>query len=129
MTRGVLAVLVFLAAAACGGIERPKRTPGLLVLLDSPDPSERAWAVFELTRRRAPEAVPGLIRRLRDEDGGIRLYADRGLRELTGEDLGFRASAPDDEREAAVRRWETWWAARDASAVGDVVGDEGASSP
>lgn len=111
MTRLAWIVPVTLVVlAACGGLERPRQTPALLAALDSADPSERAWAVSELSRRKPPEALPGLVARLRDEDGGIRLIAGAALRDWTGQDLGFRPFESAGEREAAVIRWEEWLA-------------------
>ncbi len=106
--RASIVGLLLALLVACGGIVRPTETPALVALLDSADPSERAWAISELTKRRAPEAIPGLIRRLRDEDGGIRLYAVQGLRVMSGEKFGYRPSASAAERELAVARWEAW---------------------
>ena len=111
---GPIAILLGLVMlAACGGITRPRETVDLLPLLESPDPSERAWAVSELCRQRSPQGLEGVVARLRDEDGGIRVMALGGLREWTGEDHGYRPFAPESEREAAVRRWESWLETRD----------------
>jgi HEAT repeat protein len=106
--RALLLLVLALAGAACTTVKRPEETEGLLLELESTDPSARAWAVAELARRGEMRALPGLVRRLRDEDGGIRLMSAAALRDLTGEEHGFRAFGPIGEREAAVRRWEAW---------------------
>jgi HEAT repeat protein len=111
--RGTTSVLLLALLAACGGNPRPRDVDSLLLQLESDDPAERAWAVSELGRREEPTAVPGLVARLRDSDGGIRMMSAATLREMTGQAFGFRAYAAAEEREAAVRRWETWLAARE----------------
>ncbi len=101
-------LLALLTLIGCGGAPRPRETPDLLLYLESPDPSDRAWAVSEICRNRDPAGLPGIVASLRDEDGGIRMMASGGLREWTGQNHGYRPFAPEAEREAAVRRWESW---------------------
>ncbi len=105
----VLAVLIALPPlCGCGGAPRPRETPDLLAYLESPVPSERAWAVSEICRTRDASGLPAMVEMLRDEDGGIRVMASGGLREWTGQDHGYRPFAPEAEREAAIKRWEAW---------------------
>ncbi len=110
-TLGLLGLVV-----ACGGVPRPTEVPDLMPLLESPDPAERAWAVSQLCRKQPDEALGGVVARLRDEDGGIRLMTVAGLREWTGEEFGYLPFAPEGEREAAVNRWESWLAPRSGGA-------------
>jgi HEAT repeat protein len=117
LVRGSILIAVVALAAACGRLERHLDTPALIAHLDSADPSERARAVSELARRATPLAIPGLVARLRDEDGGIRLMASAALHELTSEDLGYRSFDPEPVREKAVVRWEAWLEKRDGGST------------
>ena len=61
--------------------------------------------------------VPIVIEALRIQGKGtadreaqqIREVANTKLCEWTQQQFGFRAGSPPEEREVAVRRWETWW--------------------
>ena len=61
--------------------------------------------------------VPIVIEALRIQGKGasdrpaqeIREVANTKLCEWTGQQFGFRAAAPAEEREVAIRRWEAWW--------------------
>ena len=57
-------------------------------------------------------AVPALIDRLRDPDEVVQLSANASLKRRTGQDFGFRPWAETGEREASIRRWESWWRGR-----------------
>ena len=49
-----------------------------------------------------------LVKRLYDEDAAMRLSAIRALKDITGEDMGYRHYEPEVERVAAIKRWEDW---------------------
>jgi len=55
-------------------------------------------------------AIPTLIAALRDGNAYNRYKAFRVLSEQTHQDLGYEYQAPVEERLAAVRRWESWYA-------------------
>ena len=60
------------------------------------------------------EMVPQLITGLRDERLVTRALCIQALYEATHERQGYDARADATEREFAVRKWEQWWAARQA---------------
>jgi hypothetical protein len=60
------------------------------------------------------QMVPELITGLRDERLVTRALCIQALYEATHERQGFDARAEVAEREVAVRKWEQWWAARQA---------------
>ena len=82
--------------------------------LTDPLPIKRARAVG--LGEGLPElvAVPALIDRLEDPDPVVRLSAHEGLRRRTGRDFGFLPWAEPADRQQAVARWRSWWAARQA---------------
>ena len=55
-------------------------------------------------------AVPTLIKGLRNEELYVRALALRTLADATGRRHDYDARAPEAEREAAIARWEAWWA-------------------
>lgn len=75
--------------------------------------------------------VPALIPMLDDGDPSVRLAAGKALKDLTGHDSGYRASAPPEERRRQVEEWRTYWARRPGAAAGDAPLDKapGADAP
>ncbi|MBN1419039.1 MAG: DUF2007 domain-containing protein [Planctomycetes bacterium] len=61
-------------------------------------------AVLEYLRTIDPDAI--LVGLLRDPDAGVREAAIESLFATHGDDCGYEPDAPEEEREAAVRRWE-----------------------
>lgn len=53
-------------------------------------------------------AIPQLITDLQSDDAAVRLYAIHALKKLTGQTLGYRYYDTDDNRAAAVQRWQQW---------------------
>ena len=51
-----------------------------------------------------------LIRALDDPRLPVRQAAAGSLRRITGEDLGYWAHEDQQKRQAAIQRWNTWWA-------------------
>ena len=78
---------------ACGAESDPKRRRNLAELLEKL-PSCR------------PEAL--LVGLLSDAEREVREAAVESLFSLTGDDFGYEPDAPQEERRAAVRRWESW---------------------
>jgi hypothetical protein len=52
---------------------------------------------------------------LDDEDPGVRVLAGATLRDLTGHDTGYDASAPASGRREQVLAWRAWWQTRPAA--------------
>ena len=63
------------------------------------------------TRQRAGDAavVGDLIALLDDEDFAIRQMSGNRLSRLTGQDLGYKAAAPVDQRGPSVKKAQEWW--------------------
>lgn len=55
-----------------------------------------------------PGAVRPLIETLDDPDPGIRMLAIATLAQITGETMGYDATAPEGARDAAIQRWVAW---------------------
>jgi hypothetical protein len=73
--------------------------------LEDEDPTVRALAALVVGRTGSKTCVPLLVPLLEDADVEVREEAIEALYTLTGDDLGFEAEAPEDERAAAVARW------------------------
>ena len=54
--------------------------------------------------------VPILIDALSLSDPTIRAAAAHKLREYTKQTFGYRPNAPEEQREAAIKKWRDWWA-------------------
>ena len=63
------------------------------------------------TRQRAGDAavVGDLIALLDDEDFAIRQISGNGLLRLTGQDFGYKAAAPADQRRLSAKNAQEWW--------------------
>lgn len=81
------------------------------------DPAERGTDL-NLERSRALvrlgdwNALPDLIRGLRDERSYTRSLCFQTLRDITRQHFDYDPRGNAESREAAVRRWEDWWLAR-----------------
>lgn len=88
------------AVAAVSGCQQ-RGWPGLR----SSNPLERSETIVKIAESRDTEAIPALIDRLEDDDRAVRMYAAIALRELVGEDFGYRFYDQPADRAAAVARW------------------------
>jgi len=70
---------------------------------------ERMQGVMTVGEERNWRALPQVIERLEDDDESVRLMSARVLQEMTGEDFGYKAYAPEHERREAANRWRNWW--------------------
>ena len=86
---------------------------------DAPDPASRTYALVNLVREyRGPEAIKSgtppanqlkpVVAMLLSSDPMERFMAIEALRDLTGEDLGYDASAPLPVRAMGAERWRAW---------------------
>jgi hypothetical protein len=95
-------------------IERRDRTSDhvrrALVTLTAQDfgTSERKWKKWWDVARRH-HRIEWLIDGLDHKADAIRENAISALRRLTGEYFGYHHDLPKKEREAAAKRWSTWW--------------------
>ena len=93
-----------LTALAVGGCTAPR---GPLVVTD-PDPSVKIPAIKKAVRKKDRNAVKQLVTDLDSDDPAVRFYAINGLHKITGLRLGYDYYADEEERQAAVRRWQEW---------------------
>ena len=105
------------AAAAYGCALRSHPSGGLYQRLQSGQDKEVAQAAVEAGAARDRQAVPYLIEALENDAADIRIFAITSLRQITGEDFGFRPWASSGQRAAAVERWRQWWAGASATAA------------
>lgn len=53
-------------------------------------------------------AVRPLIEALDDPDPGLRMLAIAALERITGQTMGYDATAPESARDEAIREWVRW---------------------
>ena len=110
-------------AACLGGCSLPPRDASF----DSGDPAGRLDALRAAAARGDRDAAPGLIGMLDSEDPGLRMLASASLKQLTGKDFGYDATAPEPDRRQAADRWQAWWEAEGRS--GGVAEPSGPGTP
>ncbi len=88
-----------------------RRFEALAEVLKLPDGPLRLAAAFALGDAGIYAGVPVLIEALRIDDLAIRSAAAEKLRQYTRQHFGFLPDAPAAEREAAIAKWDAWWAA------------------
>ena len=74
--------------------------------LNSYNARERAQAAVRLAGAHDANAVHCLVPLLYDGDSAVRMYAILSLEDLTGETFGYRYYDPEEERSAAIERWQ-----------------------
>ncbi|HEV7298916.1 MAG TPA: HEAT repeat domain-containing protein [Tepidisphaeraceae bacterium] len=98
----------FVVAASLSGCTLPPR--GARYAGD-PDPSIKIPAIRQVAAQRDTAQVPVVVKDLSSDDPAVRFYAIRALQKMTdGDAKGYVYYAPDDERAAAVERWQAWLA-------------------
>ena len=103
------------AALAAGvGCQAP-RGP---VSIHSDDPDLKIQAMKRDAAERNPTDNPTLVRDLDSDDAAIRFYAVNTLRQVTGDDFGYRFYDDADVRKPAVARWRAWLAKQGSAAGG-----------
>jgi hypothetical protein len=96
------------------------------LVVTSPDPAVKIPAIQKAVRQRDQSAVPQLVKDLDSDDPAVRMYANHGLQQLTGQDFGYKYFDDDDQREAAAERWRQWL--RERQARGNPGGSSGERS-
>lgn len=76
----------------------------------SRDPAMRLKAMREAIAADDRSAIPHLIAMLDSDDPAVRMFAQRGLEQMTGQTLGYDHAATTAQRRPAVEAWERWWA-------------------
>ncbi len=79
-------------------------------VIADPDPMVKIPAMKLAVDRHDAGAAKDLIRDLNSDDAAIRFYAITALQRLTGDDFGYHYYDDEDQRKAAVGRWQEWLA-------------------
>lgn len=103
--------------------------PFVAKIADDPDTGVRYEVARSLLRLGDWSRVPVLIHGLRDEREYARALCNDALRQYTKVDFGFAPSAPKDQREEPVRKWENWWNARAKDAFFGKDGNTSRATP
>ena len=74
-------------------------------------------AIKEAAETKDKSAVRQLVTDLESDDAAVRMYAIRGLRDITGEDFGYVYYADFVRRKPAVQKWRDWLSAREGKAT------------
>lgn len=75
---------------------------------DDPAPEARLGAIRASAAAGNRADVPRLVECLSSDDPAVRLAAIEGLKRITDTTLGYRASAPPQDRERAIAKWTDW---------------------
>jgi len=65
-------------------------------------------AIKEAGRTRDLSAAPQLVKDLDSDDAALRLFAIKGLREMSGQEFGYVYYADVEQRRPAVLKWREW---------------------
>ena len=76
--------------------------------ISSARPEVASKAMTQAAEKKDREAIFPLVKRLYGDDAAMRLSAILALKEITGEDMGYRLYESEVERMAAIQRWENW---------------------
>ena len=101
-------ICIAFISIACVWISAGCSEPRGPVSVKSDDPTLKIPAIKEDVRRKNSGDVVLLVQNLNDDDPAVRFYAIEGLRRLTGDDLGYRYYDDDEQRQAALHRWNQW---------------------
>lgn len=106
-----IVVGLFLVSSIClflGCAENRVGMPTFTKDIQSPDPSVRIKAVIYAGNSGDKRFIPHLVDRLEDDDEVVRLAAIESLKQLTGNDFGYRSFDPPYKRMIAVEQWRKW---------------------
>ena len=100
MRRAFAYALIGCLLSACG----PKASQGDF---DSDNPAAKLYAIRQAGEAKDRSKIPRLVEQLDSDDESVRMMSIAALDRITGERLGYNAFDPPEERQPAVRRWET----------------------
>jgi hypothetical protein len=99
--------LVLAAALLAGGLLSCRAsTEKVRSELVSGTPVQQVSAAVTVAKRGDVQSIPELIALLDDNDPAVRMYAIMALRDLTGQTYGYKFYGSQEERAAAVQRWQ-----------------------
>ena len=107
----------YAAVQSLGRIGGDEVVQPLLECLTDENFGDHARVLEAVGNMRRVEAIPYLIQYLRHLDPTVRGIANTSLMITTGQSLGFKAAAPEEERETAIMKWEAWWEANEGTFV------------
>jgi hypothetical protein len=90
--------------AGCG----PRVSGDYVENISSAQPDVATDAMSQAAEKKSTRAIVPLVQRLYDEDPVIRLSAIRALKQITGQDFGYRYYEPEVQRVQAIKRWQAW---------------------
>ena len=76
--------------------------------ISSAQPDVATEAMNQAAKNKSTPAIVPLVKRLYAEDPVIRLSAIRALKDITGQDFGYRYYEPEVKRIEAIKRWQAW---------------------
>ena len=110
--KAVLTAIVVSLFWACGVLLSAGCNPGVsgdyVKNISSAKPEVATEAMSRAARNENRRAIVPLVKRLHSEDPVIRLSAIRALKDITGQDLGYRYYEPQVKRVEAIERWQAW---------------------
>jgi HEAT repeat protein len=77
--------------------------------LEDEDAEIRRAAALGLAMKNSKTHLDALIHLLLDPQPFVERAAHAALRSLSGKDFGPKVNATEDEKRAAVKRWQQWW--------------------
>jgi hypothetical protein len=100
-----LLTLLSRSPASCTGLRKDilseltaRRSEGLIVK-----------AAVDIQKKDDLASIPALLTLLRDDDPSVRSAANWALINLTGENFGYDAEGPKEERDRAANQWKSWY--------------------
>ncbi|MBI3830869.1 MAG: HEAT repeat domain-containing protein [Planctomycetes bacterium] len=105
----------FSAADALGKLGDKSVIPQLIKQLDNAHFGAYGPVIESLANLKAAEAIPHFIKFLRDPDARLRGLAANALMVITRQLIVFKAKGGEEEREASIKQWETWWSKNKAT--------------
>lgn len=76
----------------------------------NPDASVKIPAMKKAVREHDISALRQLVKDLSSDDPAVRFYAIGALQRLTGKQYGYAYYDDEEQRQAAVARWQQWLA-------------------
>jgi len=117
LLRDTVGAVRYAAVQALGMIGGDEIVQPLLDCLADTDFGDHAPVLEAIGNMRRAEAIPYLLTFLRDPDPMIRGIANTSLMVTTRQALGFQATAPEEDREMAIMKWEAWWESTEGNFV------------
>ncbi|MEQ8765020.1 MAG: HEAT repeat domain-containing protein [Planctomycetota bacterium] len=94
---------------ALGLIDDKRVLPEIRASLEDPDRSVQLEAAASLLGMGDWKGVPHLIRAIDDPDRYVRYKSFEALNKFTGLSFQYDFRASQEDRSAAVAKWQTWW--------------------